>query len=686
MAPESFPGREPDGEEPDGSGPLPAGDEAEDADGIPVDDWEGPDDEPQGVEEGLFVCLPAEELTLAGFGQNGRADTMAPGALLGTVLEAVAGEGGPGLAGLSDDQLIGVISGVRRMESRTAWMLMAALAELVRRRPAVEPADSGQYGFSDFAADEVAAELHLTGQSAAGQMQYAATVEARLPRCFAALSAGRIHPVHLRIIDDETALLSEEDAAQADEALAGMGSLTFGRLRSKAHQLVLKLDPDASRRRKEAAKRDAHVRHYPEMSGNAGMIAQELPPDEILASWQHIEQRALDLRAAGMPGTLRELRVQAFLDLLQERDSRLVPADPGADQAGGPAGPDSAGGTDGPQDQTDRPAGPGGESGPSEPGADVPGGDGPGGDGPGGDGGDGGPGGPRDQDNGPGGAGGPGSGPPRDPAGTGPGGNPGRARQDGPSVAALVNITVPLATWLGQSDTPADVGGYGLVDAEDARDLLAAAARHPHTRWCVTVVYPDGTAAAHGCAAGRHPPPGRASGESRSPGPGPDPPPSPGSPTAPGTSSAGPGPDPPPGPGTDGHGQASGSPPGGTVRDYLASLRIRIAPIARGHCDHARAEAGYRPSRALQHLVKVRNARCTAPGCGRPASRCDLDHTVAWDQGGLTCECDLAPLCRHHHRCKQSQGWKLEQPSPGVLVWSTPAGRSYSTTPTGYAA
>jgi hypothetical protein len=61
-----------------------------------------------------------------------------------------------------------------------------------------------------------------------------------------------------------------------------------------------------------------------------------------------------------------------------------------------------------------------------------------------------------------------------------------------------------------------------------------------------------------------------------------------------------------------------------------------------------------------------------------------LDHTVAWDQGGMTCECDLAPLCRHHHRCKQSQGWKLEQPSPGVMVWRTPAGRRYTTTPTTY--
>ena len=51
-----------------------------------------------------------------------------------------------------------------------------------------------------------------------------------------------------------------------------------------------------------------------------------------------------------------------------------------------------------------------------------------------------------------------------------------------------------------------------------------------------------------------------------------------------------------------------------------------------------------------------------------------------------TCACGHSPLCRHHHRCKQAEGWRLEQPEPGVLVWHTPAGRTYTTTPTQYAA
>src|SRR5579862_4581541 len=448
MPREPFPDRNPDDPDPDRSGWR------------RVHEGEPPSDS-QACEQGLFVCLPAEEVTLAGFAQNGRSDTMAPSPLLATILEAVTGQDGSGLAALSDDQLMGVLSGIRRTEARAAWGQLAVLAELARRRPAAGDADDrGQRGFSDFAPDEVAFELRVSVQSAAGRMMYAVAVANRLPASFAALAAGQIDPVHLRIIEDETRILSPEHAAVADEILAGKArTATYGELRYAALRLVLKLDPDAARRRKEtAARRDAEVRRFREDSGNAGMIARELPCDEVLASWQHVEQRARDLRAAGMPGSIRELRIRAYLDLLQERDSRPAPADP---------------------DEAD----PGGNGGPPD----------------------------RDDGGGPGGDGGSGPGPgQRGPAGTGPGGYPRQARPDqGPSVAALINITVSLDTATGRSTTPGEVAGYGPLDPDDMRALLAAAARHPDTRWCVTALYPDGTAAAHGCARGRHPHPAR---------------------------------------------------------------------------------------------------------------------------------------------------------------------------------
>src|SRR6266568_3245544 len=127
-----------------------------------------PGDAEEGIQQGLYVTLPAEELTLEGFAEDGRADTMAPGPLLAMVLGAVAGDDGKGLAGLSDDQLIGFLSGTRRMESRMAWAKMAALAELASRPRR-----------QDFAADEVAAAFNVTWLSAAGEIDYARTVQRR---------------------------------------------------------------------------------------------------------------------------------------------------------------------------------------------------------------------------------------------------------------------------------------------------------------------------------------------------------------------------------------------------------------------------------------------------------------------------------------------------------------------------
>jgi Domain of unknown function (DUF222) len=593
--------------------PTPPGDAGE-PEGwpLPVAGEDGPED----MGQGLFVTLPAEQVTLPGFAQGGASDTMAPGPLLAAIVDTVTGQDGAGVAGLSDDQLMGIIAAARRLEARAAWTLLAAVAEFAARHPGTSLED-------EFAADELAAELHLTPLSAAAQMDYSSQVTDRLPWTFAALGAGQVHPVHVRIIEDEIRVLSDADAAKADRILADAApGMTFGELRSAAHKLVLQLDPEAAKKRKEAARGDAHVRRFRETSGNAGMVARELPSDEVLASWQHVEQRALDLRAAGIPGTLQELRVRAYLDLLQERDSRDLAADP----------PPAAG-----EEPDDSPCGP-------APG-DSPGGSEPdgGSDGPQPDGGSEGPG----ENGGPGGPGGPG----RGPGGSGPGAAPRPGPASGPSLAALVTLTIPLATWQRRSEAPGEADGFGPLDGDDARDLAAAAARHPRTRWCLTVVNPDGTAAAHGCLPGRHPPPGLAR------------------PAAARDLS-------PPGTGPP------LSPPGPDIPDIPD---IPLIPVARGPCDHARAETGYHPSRTLQHLVRARNGRCTAPGCTRPAARCDVDHTRPWDQDGRTCECNLAPLCRHHHRCKQAQGWQLEQPEPGILIWHTPAGRTYTTTPTRYA-
>jgi hypothetical protein len=193
-------------------------------------------------------------------------------------------------------------------------------------------------------------------------------------------------------------------------------------------------------------------------------------------------------------------------------------------------------------------------------------------------------------------------------------------------LGGSVNLTMPLATWLGQADRPGEAAGYGTIDAATCRDLTAAlATAGPQVRWCITLTGRNGQAVAHGCAR------------------------------------SGPG------------------PPGGGRASWLAT--IEITPIETGTCSHRRESAGYRPSPSLRHIVKVRSPRCGFPGCRRRAQRCDDDHTIPHHKGGKTCECNLYPLCRRHHRAKQAQGWRVTQPEPGVLIWTLPCGRHVTVTP-----
>lgn len=91
----------------------------------------------------------------------------------------------------------------------------------------------------------------------------------------------------------------------------------------------------------------------------------------------------------------------------------------------------------------------------------------------------------------------------------------------------------------------------------------------------------------------------------------------------------------------------------------------------------------YRPPPALRRLVRWRAETCMAPGCSIPASRCEIDHSVAWQHGGVTCVTNLAPLCTGHHTVKHHGGWILTQPAGGggAVEWRSPSGRRYLVRP-----
>jgi len=88
-----------------------------------------------------------------------------------------------------------------------------------------------------------------------------------------------------------------------------------------------------------------------------------------------------------------------------------------------------------------------------------------------------------------------------------------------------------------------------------------------------------------------------------------------------------------------------------------------------------------RVSQAMRELMWLRDQTCRWIGCGRSAHSCELDHTIAVEEGGATSVENLAFLCKFHHRVKHNTQWQMTQQMDGVLHFTDPTGASYATYP-----
>jgi Domain of unknown function (DUF222) len=622
------------------------------------------------------------------FGQDQAADALPPGPVLAALTEQAASD----VTTLSDDELTGGMHAARRLQNRDAYLETLMVAEFGRRRAAAcDDAKAQKVPVGrrpgEFAPDELAIELVCTANDADALIERGLALTARLPATLAAMAAGTISADRAGAIAAWTASLTDHDAAHADQTLAAAApALRYDQLARKAAALELKLNPDGVRARKEHMKQTRQrVEVRREDSGNASLAGRELDTLDALASKAYIDALAVRIRNYGhADGGLGTIRARVMTELLQGRNplDLLKPrprhtTHPDGNGSAGDGG-DHAHGQDGTHgdgiraDQTAAPGGPDFRD-PDDPGPqcpddpeDVDDYDDPGDPAPGYAGPDGAPAwDPSEAD----------SAhrhyEPPDPAERR---GPLRPDQTAPPPANL-NLTIPIGTLLGWSTTPAQAGALGLLDPDETRALTTAASRHPRTRWSITLIDPNGHAIAHGRARGQHPwnPSPHAIPPETSP-PGTPPPATPPTGTSPPGGTPTPRPRDIPTPTADQLAQ---------LRDLIRALNITLEPIAKDTCDHRQAENRYTPSRKLKDVIRARTATCDAPGCGAQAIYCDLDHTLAHPDGP-SCQCNLGPKCRRHHRAKQAPGWRVEQPEPGIVRWTLPNGRTHTTTPTDY--
>ncbi|WP_022881766.1 HNH endonuclease signature motif containing protein [Gryllotalpicola ginsengisoli] len=88
----------------------------------------------------------------------------------------------------------------------------------------------------------------------------------------------------------------------------------------------------------------------------------------------------------------------------------------------------------------------------------------------------------------------------------------------------------------------------------------------------------------------------------------------------------------------------------------------------------------YPPGADLKRFVLARDETCTAPGCIRPASSCDIDHRLDWAKGGMTDASNLHALCASDHTLKHKTKWAVSVGPRGHDYWRSPGGRVYRDT------
>jgi len=435
-----------------------------------------------------------------------------------------------------------------------------------------------------YAADELRVALTLTRRAADDTQAYADDLMFHMPLVHAALYAGRIDPAKARVFWCHLHGLAAYHVESICAALLPVaGGLNTGQLAARLSCEVIAVDPERARKQYERAVTERAVIAYLNPDGTVTLTATGLPAEEAAAACERIHQLAKQVKRAGHPATLDQIKADVMLGLLNRRFDHMTT----------------------PQIITAMTSDV--ESGPAETGQAESGGD---------------------QDNQPNLASG------------------GTASEPVGRLAG-VEVSVELATLLGRNDHPAVIPGLGPVLAEVARRVVAG---QRGAQWRYTLLNRDGRFVFGGITRRR-----------------------------------------PAGTGDRSHGgivellipidlldELVHDPPdagewGRVVVDIAAQYRDYAQQLRDIDADPDRRF----PTAALRRHVQQRDRACVGPGCRRPASKSEFDHTRDYQHHGPTTSTNGGPVCKHDHNLKSEGGWTLHQPKPGEFIWHTPLGQTH---------
>jgi Domain of unknown function (DUF222) len=233
------------------------------------------------------------------------------------------------------DLLDRIVACERRVAAAQAEQL-ALIARFARMRPALV-GERLQAGASEFAVDELAAELRLSRCAAGARLVLAVTLAERLPGTAAALAAGEVDLPKVRAVADVTDRVEAPLALAVEQrVLPKAAGQTVGQLRAALTRAVLAVDPAGAQTRHERAVVDRRVAVSALPDGMAELWAL-LPAPAASAVYTAIDQHA---RRPGHPADvpMDARRADALVELITRP---AVPAH--TDQAASPSGAAPAG-------------------------------------------------------------------------------------------------------------------------------------------------------------------------------------------------------------------------------------------------------------------------------------------------------------------------------------------------------
>ncbi|WP_203913650.1 DUF222 domain-containing protein, partial [Rhizocola hellebori] len=171
---------------------------------------------------------------------------------------------------------------------------------------------------AEFAGFEISCALVWTQRAADTQLELAEAIVRRLPAVNAALATGDIDLPKARVIADAVTTLNLTLARTIVAQILPLApGLTTGELRNRLAKLVITADPEAAAIRRLARIRQRRVELQPTQDGSATLLGLNLPAEDALAASNRLTALARELKRAGDPRSLDQLRADTFLNLLR---------------------------------------------------------------------------------------------------------------------------------------------------------------------------------------------------------------------------------------------------------------------------------------------------------------------------------------------------------------------------------